>query len=405
MALLVIVGGGLGGLAVAIEAASSLWHRARGNEVIVLREPDTPLPRCEALRAPSWWHSGLHYARRVDADLDFAAQLGVMTRLAEQRYRLDLQRVPPGVMRIPQRGLARFSLAVQQLGIRSRVRKLEAAEAQRLLGPAYLSSSDGLYFEVPDRPFAEADVLAVLRMHARALGVHLREIESGVSLEVDLGAPCRCRVIAGERELTPDALVLAAGADTPRLLEQLGIERSYHQLVVERTTSLVVTKSLFSASLVADYGAGWTATQLEQGRYVFTMSGLRKLEAERQSLDDFSDAPARALRERFELVTRTSITGHHRFVPGLEVRKEGVADPAHARLLVERAPRTFPGVLWTLPGRATLALAAAQLALAQLPRPTRSHASLAPPPGRMWQAPIAMAHSRYYDSPQQEMTT
>lgn len=404
MALLVIVGGGLGGLAVAIEAASGVWNRARGNDVLVLREPDVPLPRSEALRAPSWWHSGLHYARRVDADLDFAAQLGVMTRLAEQRFRLDVQRVPPGVMRIPQRGLARFSLAVQQLGMRSRVRKLEAAEAQRLLGPAYVPGSDGLYFEVPDRPFAEADVLAVLRMHARALGVHLREVESGAGLEVDPHAPCRCRVLAGGRALTPDALVLAAGSDTPGLLEQLGIERSYHQLVVERTTSLVVTKSLFSASLIADYGAGWTATQLERGRYVFTMSGLRKTEAERLS-PELSDAPARALRERFELVTRSSIAGHHRFITGLEVRKDGVADPAHARLLVERAPRAFPGVVWTLPGRATLALAAAQLAVALLPRPTRSHTALTPPPGRAWQAPIAMAHSRFYDSPNQEATT
>lgn len=404
MALLVIVGGGLGGLSAAIEAASSLWSRARGNDVLVLRASDTPLPRSEALRAPSWWHSGLHYARRVDADLDFAAQLGAMTRLAEQRYRIDLQRVPPGIMRLPKSGLARFWLAVQQLGIRSRVRKLDADEAQRLLGPVYVPGGDGVYFEVPDRPFGEADVLAVLRMHARALGVHLRELESGASLEVDPGAPCRCRVLAGERVLTPDALVLAAGAETPQLLEQLGIERSYHQLVVERTTSMVVTKTLFAASMIADYGAGWTATQLERGRYVFTMSGLRKLEAEHGSLDEFSDAPARALRERFELVTRTSITGHHRFVPGFEVRKEGIPDPAHARILVERAPRAFPGVVWTLSGRGTLALAAAQLAVAQLPRPSRSHAALTPPPGRLWQAPIAMAHSRFYDSPHQETT-
>lgn len=404
MALLVIVGGGLGGLAVAVEAASNLWSRSRGNDVLVLREPDSRLPRSEALRAPSWWHSGLHYARRVDADLDFASQLGVMTRLAEQRYRLDLQRVPPGVMKIPQRGLPRFSLAMQQLGIRSRVRKLEASEAQHLLGPAYTAGGDGLYFEVPDRPFAEADVLAVLRMHARALGVHLREVESGASLEVDPGAPCRCRVLCGGRAVTPDALVVAAGADTPRLLEQLGIERSYHQLVVERTTSLVVTKPVFPASLIADYGSGWAATQLERGRYVFTMSGLRKLEAERGARDELSDAPARALRERFELVTRTPITGHHRFIAGLEVRKEGVADPAHARLLVERAPRAFPGVVWTLSGRAPLAFAAAQLAVAQLPRPTRAHVALTPPPGRAWQAPIAMAHSRFYDSSKQEAT-
>ena len=60
MALLVIVGGGIGGLAVALEAAGGAWSRARGNEVLVLRQPDASTPHAEALRGHAWWQSGLH---------------------------------------------------------------------------------------------------------------------------------------------------------------------------------------------------------------------------------------------------------------------------------------------------------------------------------------------------------
>ena len=398
MALLVIVGGGIGGLAAALEAASGSWSKARGNEIIVLREPDDPAPRSEALRAHHWWHSGLHYARRADADLDFAARLGVVSNLMQKRLQFDLQQVPPGVMRIPQRGLALFSLAIQQLGIRSQVRKLSGEEARHLVGPAYQPGLEASYFEVPDRPVAEADVLAVLRTHARAHGIHLRDVPGGVRLSLHLDAPCRCLVEADGQELEPDALLLAAGCGLPGLLEQLGIERGAHQLVVDRTLSLVVTRPVFAASLVADYGGGWAATQLERERYVFTVGGSRQEDVPRARWAELPEDATRALRQRFEQVTRCDIEGQHRVVSSLEIRKRGVPAPAHARPLVERAPRSFPGVVWMLPGRAAMALATAQLAVAELPRPARAHRALANLPGHAWQAPIAMAHSRYYDA-------
>ncbi len=397
MALLVIVGGGVGGVAAALAAATAGWNRARGNEIVLLREPDEPLPRSEALTSLAWWHSGLHYARRVDADLDFAAQLGTMARLTQQRLQLDLQQVPPGVMRVPQRGLALFFLAVQQLGIRSLVRKLPVAEARHLLGPAHRPGPEASYFEVPDRPFAEADLLVVLRQHARAHGVHLREVADGAHLVPDGAAPCRCKVVAGGLELEPDAMILAAGCGTPALLEQLGVERATHQLVLDRITMLVVTRPVFAASLIADYGAGWAATQLERGRYVFTTASSRDEDVPLREARYVAREHVARLREYFEEVTGCSIAGNHRAITSLELRRLGAPEPAHARAVIERAPRGYPGVLWMLPGRAPMALLAAQHAVADLPRPTRAHAALSALPGQPWQGPVAMAHSRYYE--------
>lgn len=397
MALLVIVGGGIGGLAVALEAAGGAWSRARGNEVLVLRQPDASTPHAEALRGHAWWQSGLHYARRTDADLDFAAQLSVMSRLMLDRLQLDLRKGPPGVMRIPHQGLPLFSLAIQQLGIRSQVRKLNQDEARKMVGPAYRSAPDSTYFEVPDRPFAEADLLAVLRMQARTHDVHLQEVMQPVRLSADPEAPCRCRVEADGLSLRPDALVLAAGCRTPALLEQLGIQRQTHQLVVDRTSLMVVTRSVFPASLVADYAGRWTATQSERGRCVFTMSGVRDEDVDPMAAQQVPGEHARALRDRFEQVTRCPIEGSHRFMSGMEIRKAGASAPSHVRFLVERAPRSYPGVHWVLPGSASLALAAAQLVVAELPRPTRAHGSPSALPGRSWQAPLAMMHSRHDD--------
>ena len=304
-------------------------------------------------------------------------------------------------MRIKTTDLHAFEAAARRVGD---THPLDEAMAAARLGPYFRAGEH--YFDVPDGPFPEAELIQLARDDAAGQGVAAIEVDAAVHLESD--AHGNVAVIAAGTRLEATEIVVAAGCGTPSLLDQLGIA---HDLEVVRTPLLVVKQDgSLPAPLLVDRVAGFAITQPEPGRLVFGTRGELPTTdptdpAEREATPD----ERHELYVQFCAASTLALPDHEcRAHAGLEIqrkpprgtdgaaRHESIDDKTRRKVSpIIGTDRRFSNLRWALPGRATLALSVARTLVADLELTERETAS--PALGSRWEDDIEMFYRASYD--------
>jgi hypothetical protein len=289
------------------------------------------------------------------------------------------------------------------LGLRSQIRELDTQESKRLLGPLHRPA--GVAFETPESPFEEASLLEEARATARAAGAELREIDQPLEILSLPGRLPSLRLRIDGRELEAGATVLAAGSGNVPLLAALG---STLQLDLRQTPTLVIPGlPVIQSPILLDRSDGYSVVAHPAGTgradgcmvvgtrvsedVAYGSVDQRRVSPETQRLV-YENLP-KCLQERF---------GEARFTAGWEPipvhdgQRRSSSEP-----WVERV-EDHPDTLVALPGRATLALHAAETVfdlLRGMSGATASNTEEARPalPGSDWATTIHMHHEHQYD--------
>ena len=336
-----------------------------------------------------WLQSGLHYYKHGIAVAKAFFDAGHVLR-----DQFPLPANSPGVMRIPTDHQAQFREVASGLGVAPVA--LSASQAARCLGPFFRPTDDGsIYFRVPDTTFPEAEYVDLAREEARRGGALLRQTtDAAVLVPGKHGADIQLSGI----NLDADYVLLAAGCSTGLLLNQLQIP---HGLSVTRTPLLVVhNNSPLEASLLVDRALNYSVTQPKPTRLVF---GTR-FEDNGCDPSNESNRNTRPAEKDILYAKFTSATGQrpppsaYGFHVGYEIAPPADSHPPPQDLtpFIGQAPE-FPNLLWTLPGRATMAWSHAQTIVDRLdgqPVQPRSPVEV----GETWIHPVRMYFDESYDS-------
>lgn len=372
----------------------------RGMRTVLFRLDDRTRPRADTLRNQAWLQSGLRYVR---ADKVLATKMWVHGRRLHEFFGLR----PPngrGVIQVSSESeAADFHRDASELGLTSEVRELQPDEASGLLGP--LHQRHGVAFETPESPFEEATLLAIARESARAAGAQLRQVDQEVEIVPMKGRSPSHRLRVAGQEFDVGTTVLAAGAGNIPLLAALG---SGLRLKLRQTPILVFPGvPLIKSPILLDRSAGLSViahpvgtcrsdgcmvvgTRVNESVTYGPVTG-RFISARTQRLV-FESLPA-CMQSRF---------AQARFTAGWEPIPAGAGhNGSSSRPWVETLD-DHPDVLVSLPGRATLALHAAETAFEMI---ERSYAKPEKPdatpseswPGTEWREEIFMHHEQPYD--------
>ncbi len=353
----VVVGGGILGLMVAVLLAEE------GRQVDVFVSPQ-PEPRSDSQRNHSWLQSGLLYPGNIISRHMYYDGLAMLDHFFV---------TPPagrGIFRFSSKKEAEGFLAhAREIKLLGKVEEIPDAEALRGIGVFYQPGC--FHFRVPDAPFPEAQVMELARSRARLLGV--RFYESRVEIEPDPTSETGYVLVTENQRVIPRLTVICAGAGTPRLLESLKIQ---HTLVVNQSVLLVIYDvGAMRVPLLADRTSGltvvaWGAKEIPpRGRLVVGAGDRRELALEEQ------DVVRRIKRwEQDFLIDLLPpelylSKGNHRFTAGQKTDvlmngKSQVAPWIHSC-------ENFPGLIFAIPGKATLAFSLAQGVL-DLANPNRA---------------------------------
>jgi hypothetical protein len=313
--------------------------------------------------------------------------------------RFQLPAPDRGIMRIKTSDLPAFEAAMVCVGDTYR---LDHDVAAARLGRYYVRGEH--YFDVPDGPFAEAEVIQLARDDAAGQGVAMREVNEPVRL--DANARGEVVVIADGETIEAAQVVVAAGCGTPRLLKDLGIA---HDLAVVRTPLLVVKHDAsLKVPLFVDRVAKYAVTQPEPGRLVFgTRGDLPTQDPASPTEREVTSPEGEALLDSFREATGLQLgPDEYRMHAGLEIerrsqvlphgQKESREDAVQRRVhpIIGLDPR-YPNLWWALPGRATLAMSVAIQLADRLT--IGDDAKSAPPLGALWYDNIEMFYRASYD--------
>lgn len=241
-----VVGGGILGLLVAERL------QAQELNVTLIRMPDTAAgPSADTQRNHGWKQSGLLYRDSTGAhvlQMQTSGDLLLAHTGVDQPSSEGLFLLPSDATKEAQDLLD----AAGRLGLASRVRELDPVSAARRSGKFHLEGRTA--FTVPDAPFDEALVLKRLRRMASRGGVALKTVGTSVTLARSRD---RARVVDPDFRLHDfDAIVLAAGAGTPRLLQEVDLESCF---AVYQSALLVIPDDrdpVIRADLLADLETG-----------------------------------------------------------------------------------------------------------------------------------------------------
>ena len=396
-----IVGGGLLGTFLACLTAEM------GFRTVVFRMSDSKIPHAETLRNQGWLQTGLRYIRHDKALAEH------MWTYGRRMHDFLVLKSPEGrgIIQVDASEGEAFYRDAADLGVSHSIRELPSDTARAILGP--LHRIRGIAFETPESPFDEALLLREAREVARSAGAAFREIRTPVEILPFAGSAPSHRLKVDGREIAAGVTILAAGVGNIPLLKSL---KSAVKLELRQTPILVIPgPPLISAPILLDRSAGLSIVAHPPGSYrddgcmvvgtevhdndvPYCMPELRSISPETQE----------GVYKRLPDCIR-DLVGMSRFTAGWEPIpfKDGKALP-HVRPWIE----TIEGhsdVIASLPGRATLALYAAEQVLEKLPsefkRNQRSqgadganpwYASL---PGTNWEpsAQIRMHFEKYYD--------
>jgi glycine/D-amino acid oxidase-like deaminating enzyme len=363
---------------------------------MLVRQRDRPRPSAESLLNQAWCQSGLHYFR---GGVELAAAIHDAAVLLLDRFQLPAPQ--RGIMRIKTADLPAFEAAARRVGDTHAIDEVTAAER---LGPYFRAG--GHYFDVPDGPFPEAELIQLARDDAAGQGVAAIEVDAAVHLESD--GHGTVAVIADGTRLEATEIVIVAGCGTPALLEQLDIA---HGLEVVRTPLLVVKQDgALRVPLLVDRIAGFAVTQPEPGRLVFGARGeLPTSDPTDPAERDATAAERDDLHARFCTASGLALPDVEcRAHAGLEIQRKPPIDSEGATLhessddrarrkvsrIIGTDPR-FSNLRWALPGRATLALSVAHTLASSLELTDRQAA--APVFGSRWRDDIEMFYRASYD--------
>lgn len=164
----------------------------------------------------AWFQSGLLYAVR-DIDLGRLIRFHGPRLLREFGFRPDPQ---GGVFRVgTDTDRDRLTQAAEALAIDT-MELLHPRDSRHLLGPYH--RDDLSAYLVPDGPFPEADLMAVIRDAAEDAGAEFRAFPEGVALKPMPGATNEFYIETPEGNFKAGATLLCAGAFTNALLAPLG---------------------------------------------------------------------------------------------------------------------------------------------------------------------------------------
>lgn len=355
----VVIGGGILGTAVAALASLA------GYRVLLLRLQDVGRPRADTLRNQGWLQSGLLYKLEDFADeneyrnVARTTYFGGREMLRECEMSHSSER---GVLRVldPNR-IAETEYKARLLKLpESEFRRLETNEARDLLLEMYEPNST--YYTLPDSPFDEAGVLRYLRARAMEKGAEFVQLTEPVSLEPITGTT---RIRCGQTALESPVTLVAAGAGSLPLMTQAGYTLSAE---LRRTPLFVHSGTCgLAVPLLADVNRGFSVLRhignsSSSGAIVIgTKSKKQPVEFvppdQRRIPDDEIVKFKKCLHPELDRYVSTG-----RFTAGYEV----IPKPPVVKSFVEPWIEDCGNILFASPGRATLGLAGAKLALASL---------------------------------------
>lgn len=386
---LAIIGGGPLGVFAARHAA------LRGLRVILLRRRDQPAPDAEGLRNQAWLQSGLHFAHYGIEHARFMRDAGTLLK-----SRTGIDDPPHGIMCIRQDHVSAFCRNAADLEVP--IRQLDSEELRSRLG-RFTISPGSVPFDVPDGPFAEANILRLCREIATSRGAILQEVDNPITLEAPLKGS-QVTVIANDQKITAASVLVSAGVGTISILKSIDIDPGFN---VVRTPLMIVKQELFdyqllSTPLLVDAAAGFSVTipfSNPADRLVFAVKQRLSVSPSAPDIRTVSNAEQSLLLDTFKAVTGVKLDHHHvRFSGGCEIFKSGTKGIDEVMPIVGADDR-YPNLRWALPGRATFAAQTAEIALQPILQ-FRSKLPLSQfiPVGRDWSGDIFMHHHHSYDS-------
>jgi glycine/D-amino acid oxidase-like deaminating enzyme len=392
-----IIGGGILGLIVACLTAR------KGLRTVLFRMSDSRTPHADTLRNQSWLQSGLRYVRVNKV-------LAEMMRTHGHRMLEFFGIQPPngrGVLQVASNDEAQrvYDDAVE-LGVRADIRELHFDEARALLGA--LHNEQGVAFETPESPFDEATLLVEAREAARLWRAEFRQVVRPVELMPFPQRSPSYRLRVEGKELEAGTTVLAAGSGNLPLLRMLN---SSLTLELTQTPLLVVPgKPLIQSPILLDRSAGLSivahapGTSRRDGCMVIGTDVKEPqphyCEADRRKVTDGARSTLLGSLPKCvsERLSKARFTAAWEPIPVRNGKRLSSLEPC------VQPVDGHPDVILSTPGRATLALRAAEIVMEQLsthgfqnPRNT----DIWDPniPGEAWDrnSSIHMHHEEYYD--------
>lgn len=359
-----VVGSGILGLLVAKRIADS------GRRVVVFggRELPGTIPHRDSQRNHTWIQSGLLYAPEYGAAFA-TAMWGDGLRLLECAA---MGRPPSGgVFCFPTADSAdSFHELAADCRLDGEIALLRQSEARASLGPMFQEGYR--YFRVPDAPFPEQELMERLYRLAIASG-RVQFLLDDVSL--DHTSCGRVTVRASDTTFSPHTTVLCAGCGTPRLLAQVGVTAP---LRVVRSPLLRIydehraptSFGMIKTSLVVDRNSGLAIVRapMRSTRHCCTIIGDRQrtelpaAAATRNRIvtyDERRKLLALLPPTLADLAANSPATAGHKTEARLPDGASTVAPWVESYETVG-----LPGLIAALPGKATLALRAADQVLA-----------------------------------------
>jgi hypothetical protein len=331
-------------------------------------------------------------ARQFGPDMSAAQLMRRAGKVLLDEFQFNAPR--RGFMRLAAQKASIIEARARTLGVE--VRLHVGAHLESALGGCYRGRGDTSYWEVPDGPFPEADAIALARNRARSAGAILREIKSAARLEPDADSPCGvAAVIDGER-IGAAGILIAAGAGTPGLLADLDLHDVFE--AVRTPLLFVIRDDVLRAPLLVDRVERYAITQPVLGRLTYGIPLHAKIEPgdpDARRVDRFEKEK---LLDSFQSHSKIVLAaGEFRFDAGFEIWARGAGGLQKLMPIIDSHPG-FPGVVWALPGRATMALAVAAQALERFsPSAAPDVGSPALLPGHDWNGPVSMYYEPAYD--------
>lgn len=347
----VVVGGGILGLFTALRVRKEL-----GFEVTVLVPPQQcgQIPRIDSVRNHAWLQSGALYP-------GLAKAVGPIMRWSGLMLHEELGLPIPttrGVFRVDARSEEELMRTMDLLQLGHELEDLSDAKAKDLLMDLFLPGFK--HYGVPDTPFDEALVLNTAKAYAKYLGVQFLEAEVD-SLKQDDQSGVGASLMVGGMSIRADYVVLCCGTGIPSLLESLQIE---HPLQVQQSVLITLNSNgHMRAPLFVDRTRNLSAVRhrasdvLRSGAIV--LGGIGRCEvadpnARRKVLPEEKEKIVQILPEPMRSKARSApaTAGH---------KTEAVKDGNTSVEPYVACVPNFPGLIYAVPGKATLAYWAAQL--------------------------------------------
>jgi hypothetical protein len=284
---------------------------------------------------------------------------------------LDALSIPPadggGIVRVRDESEGARLLADADAFRIAGVARLKPQEAEERLGQLHES---GVFYTIPDTPFPEHTVLERLREAAIRNGVQFITTSQPAHLQSSSESPSGACVRCQELIINSKVTLLTAGAGIIPLLADLGVAPC---MKLRQTPLLVIpSPEAITAALFADRVRRFSfvrhlcGSSPNEGPVLVVGTGVHSNQVEYCAPERraVSAPDARRFFELLPPILRRQVNAG-RFTAGFEVMPADGSRRRHVEPWVNWVPG-FPGVLFGLPGRATLGMSVAHQIVEQL---------------------------------------